>query len=402
MYGLLPLLAIISTASAIRLLLQPARNPAIIYVVSTALAVYCHHWAFFLIFAQAVFAIIFLLRKACTARSFLRYAGCLAIVGICYLPWLVNLLFSLGHNESPWAAAPTLSHLLIETPPEALIGKLTFRNSGQELLMIYATFWVGFVYLFSKAGWGLDRQPGNIDYFRYIVAAGMLTALLVSAVKPAWRDRYLVVFTPLFLTSLCISLRQFSASSRRLVAYLVPLLLWVPIWGPIWFSLSQSRESSVAAFVDDIKSEAIPGKDLVVVSWEAVAPSFSRAVPQNIDLVSFPDEERVEIISWDGLNDRIRDDTRLKQLFSRMRAVLDAGGKIFLIDSAHATHPVGAPGQIPLTYFDFTAMEGIRMDQIRTWLKTNAEQKGVFLWGPGRDASMFLSVYKPQTTRERQ
>src|SRR5262249_37661169 len=236
----------------------------------------------------------------------------------------------------------------------------------------------------------------------YVVISGLLGAFLASSVRPAWRDRYLMSFVPLVLVVLCLMLRRFVPSKNQLILYCFPALLWLPVWIPEWLALAFGSESSTHEIVAKIKAEINPSHDLVVVSYEAAAPAFSRMLPEDVQLISLPDMERVAIVKWAGINQRIRDDSRMFRLFERMKAVLDRGGVIWLVDAARTTPVIGQPGHFPVAKFDFRELMVVRMGQVRNWLQTHAEQQNVFLWGPGRDLSLFLSTYVSKPVHERE
>src|SRR4030095_2364894 len=146
----------------------------------------------------------------------------------------------------------------------------------------------------------------------------LLGPFLASSFRPAWRDRYLMSFVPLVLVVLCLMVRRFVPSRNRLGAYCLPALLWLAVWTPQWLALAFGSESSTHEIVAKINAEINSSHDLVVVSYEAAAPAFSRMLPKDIPLISLPDLERVSIVKWDGINRRIRDDSRMLELFARM------------------------------------------------------------------------------------
>ncbi|HEY9871462.1 MAG TPA: glycosyltransferase family 39 protein [Candidatus Obscuribacterales bacterium] len=413
MYWLLPILSLVSTYLFIRLLAKPpGKGLRAGYVLSTALLIYCHHWGFIVALGQTATAGLGLVRRWWSWRELVPFVCCLALAGLAYLPWLPSLHYTLTHDESPWAQSPALTHLIIETPPEALVGRLSFRHAWSELGIMYAAFWVAFSLVFAgrlPVGDPSPDQPGrhspeerqrSLNLLRWVVVFGLGGALALSSIKAAWRDRYLVAFSPALIVLYCAVLSPFLRRLPRPAAALLPALIWLPAWIPQYLWLDAMPESSAWAISDKIRRQCDRSRDLVVVSWEAAAPALSRTLPDAIPMIAFPDMERVAIVRWDGINARLRDDRRLFALFDRMKQVLDRRGTIWLVDSSHGTGVVAPPGSVSLAGMHYLAVEQLRMDQIRSWLKLNARQEDTFVWAPGRDISLFLSRYRQASPGE--
>ena len=410
MYSLLPILSFASTFCAIKLMHEP-RNRAlwIAYPILAAMLIYCHHWGFFVLLGQAGLALWGMCKGWWSFRTLLPWWLGLATAALAYLLWVPSLYYSLTHDVSPWAYAPPPSSLLLDTPPQALIGELIPTRGWESGEMIYATLWFLFLFILpgfevdsrSMASWGSpagQKAPVRsiVACLRYVVMAGLIGALLVCSIRPGWRDRYVMSFTPLLLVVFCLMLHRFLPRKHLLLACCLPALLWLPTWLPEYWLLSQGRESGVGAIATKIKQEINPATDLVVVSYEVAAPAINHLLPENVTSISFPDMKRVTIVKWDRLNQRMREDTRMYELIKRLQRVLEQGGTVWLVDAARSTSLSGEPGDFTLGRFDFRQVEAIRMDQIRNWLRTHAQQQDVFLWGPGRDLSLYLSVYKPK------
>lgn len=407
MYWLLPMLSLASTYFFIRLLAKPpGKGPRAGYVLSTALLIYCHHWGFIVALGQTAAASLGLVRRWWSWRDLVPFVCCLALAGLTYLPWLPSLHYTLTHDESPWAQSPALTHLIIETPPEALVGRLSFRHAWSEVGTMYAAFWVAFALVFAgglpvgdlssdqRGRHSPEQWQRSLNLLRWVVVFGLCGALALSSIKAAWRDRYLVAFSPAIIILYCAVLSPLLRRLPRPAAALLPAFIWLPAWIPQYLWLDAMPESSAWAISDKIRRECQPARDLVVVSWQAAAPALSRTLPEAIAMISFPDMERVAIVRWDGINARLRDDRRMFALFDRMKQVLDRGGTIWLVDSSHGTGIVAPPGTVAISSMHYLAVEQLRMDQIRSWLALNARQEGAFLWAPGRDISLFLSRHR--------
>ncbi len=404
MYNLLPILSVTSSWCAIQLMHEPQNTRLrIAHPCLAALLIYCHHWGAFVLIGQAALALLGLAKRWWSLRALLPWGVGMALAALAYLAWVPSLLYTLKADQSPWAKTPPPSYLFIETPAQVLIGDLKFDDDWSEIAMIYCTLWVLFLILRPgtsavRAAFVDGSGPGGFlsraACLRYLLIAGMLAAFLASNFKAAWRDRYEVAFTPMLLVALCLMLNRFTASRQFLLAVCLPALLWLPVWTPRLVSLAAGSESTVHEIVAKIKQEADPSKDLVVVPFVAAVPAVSRLLPENIEMICFPDLERVRIVKWDGMSKRIRDEWRMPELFKRMEKGLQAGGVIWLVDAALSTEKVAPADYYLVDRFDFRQIQVLRMNQMRNWLQSHADQQSVFLWGPGRDLSVFLSSYK--------
>lgn len=314
---------------------------------------------------------------------------------VLYLPWVPNLVYSLSHNESPWAVLPSLSHFFIEGPAEVFIGKLSLKLGLNEIAILYSTLLFALCVIFPP-----KKMELQVRSITAVGVAGYFVACVIASFKAAWRDRYLVALTPmlsiLFVKKFGDVVQAGTPALREAPALrsLLPILLWLPFWIPEYVWLTSFPESSAAVIAQHVNRGADSSRDLCVISWEDVAPAVCRVLNKDISTSSFPDIERVSIVKWENIDERLRDDRRMITLFDRMEKTLQAGGKIWLIDSSHNTGAVGPPGQVDLKNFDYQQVEQIRMDQVRSWLERHAKPQGNFLLGPSRDMPMFLSTWE--------
>jgi hypothetical protein len=399
MYGLLPLLSFLSSYLLVRGL--ESRKALVGYFIATTMLLYCHHWGFFVLAAQGLVLLVWKSRLEAGAsttvgapggvKSLIPILGVMLLSLLAYTPWVPTLMYALSHHESPWAVLPSLSHFFVEAPAEIFIGKLSVKFGWNEIAVLYAGLWFAASALFSP-----KMMNPRARLLGYVGVGVFLVACVAASLVPAWRDRYVVALTPM-IAILFVSIVSAKRSRHPIFMFTLPVLLWLPFWIPAYQWLLSVPESSAGTIARQINRDANSDRDLVVVSWEAASPAISRVLGQNINLVAFPDIERVSIIKWEEIDSRLRDDGRMIVLFDRMSKTLQAGGTIWLVDSSHNTAAVAAPGQIDLRNYDFQQVEHIRMDQVRSWLNENARRDGKFVWGPGRDMSMFLSHYLPRT-----
>jgi hypothetical protein len=184
----------------------------------------------------------------------------------------------------------------------------------------------------------------------------------------------------------------------------LPIFVWLPTWIPQLVYFHRHPESGASVLVEELGKQIYPAHDLVVVSFEVIAPQVHRYLRRDVRMVSFPDFEGTSVIRWAGLNDRLRDDQRLHKLIAMMDETLGRGGSIWVIESVHDFVPIGL--NYPMQNIDFNTAKTIRMCQIRTWLLQHAKQLPIAptlggktpqdVWAPGREFPIMASRFSRQ------
>src|SRR5262249_16598456 len=314
---------------------------------------------------------------------------------VLYLPWVFVLVYQLKSNVSPWIVTPSWQEIVFYTPVEAVGGYrqssvwLRYLNMTWADVAVWASLLVPVVVAVRKP----DLPPFNSRFWQIIVAGGIGAAALISQVRPIWRDRYLMVFTPLFLLLQAALGHRLTGRLPPWISCGLPVPAWLIVWIPQLVLFHRYPESSTWVLAEQVGKLVNPSKDLVVVSFQAVAPQVNRYLPVNIKSVSFPDMERVYIFRWEGINERIRDNARLARLLETIKETLKNGGDIWLIESVHEYHSF--PLEYSIDQTDFNTAETIRMCQIRTWLNANAAKDKEDFWAPGREFPVMASRFRP-------
>lgn len=394
-YAWLPILSLLSTFMLMRLLDSP-RNTLNVFAYAATLAalVYVHHWGAMVAAGQAVMVTAGLARGQWQKEQILSWLAGLGVALTLYAPWLPVLAFGLTNDVSPWITAPAWQALLFLMPVEAVSG---YREKP-EWLALAVTIWANLAVwasLLLPACMQTAQQsqpPFPVRRWQLATGSGLLVALVVSQFRPFWRDRYLMAFTPLLLVLYAVVSTRFARRLPRKLAAVVPVALWLPVWLPQLVFFHAFPESSAWAVMEQLAGQCRPATDLVVVSFEAIAPQVDRYLPAAVPVVSFPDLERISVIPWAGINKRIRQSDRLDRLLELMRDRLDSGGRVWLVESYHKYLPM--PLNYPIHRLSFNAVEAVRMCQIRAWLDSHAKKEGKDLWAPGREFSVMAGCYR--------
>lgn len=111
MYSLLALESIVIAAAFVHAFVHGRRRYLPVFAVATALALWTHNWALFLLAAAGV-AFLFCLARSADRRATLR-DGVLAFgaIALLFAPWVPTLLYQAAHTGAPWSGRPTLRSL---------------------------------------------------------------------------------------------------------------------------------------------------------------------------------------------------------------------------------------------------------------------------------------------------
>jgi hypothetical protein len=392
-YGLLPLLSLLVTWQLMRIIDQPTVRRLSIYCLLIAATVYLHHWGAMLALGHATLMVVGLICKWWSREVFVRWLVAASVAALLYAPWAVIVAKQLRQDVSPWILKPSLVECLFLTPVEAVAG---YREK-YAILLYWNILWANVAYWCSLLI-PVTINTGNVVFlsrpWQIITASGIAFAAIISQIRSIWRDRYLVAFSPIILLLYTVTAGKLFRQAPPWVAFCLPLAIWLITWIPQLWYFHNYPESSAWVLAEQVGKSADPHKDLVVVSFQAVAPQINRYIPENVRVVSTPDLERVMIFRWVGINERIRDDAKLLELVKLMKATLDAGGAVWVIESVHAFVPI--PIGYPLDGMDFNAAEVARMCQVRTWLLQNAVKDKEDLWAPGREFPLMASRFTPK------
>ncbi|OGU77053.1 MAG: hypothetical protein A2V93_01965 [Ignavibacteria bacterium RBG_16_34_14] len=188
-YSLLVLLVILSSYFFIRAVESPKKTKFwVLYIVSSVLAVYSHTFVILILFAQ----LLSLNRKIIlhiTSKVLLKVIGFLILF---ILPLIVIMRLHSKGGGSSWIVQPTPEKLL------EFFYQLT-GNFGITLFLIYfILIFIAVLYFPSKITDSENSSRLKL-YYKFLIlwlAFPILTAYLVSLVKPIFVNRYLLMCLP--------------------------------------------------------------------------------------------------------------------------------------------------------------------------------------------------------------
>jgi mannosyltransferase len=332
MYSLVMFL-VVAGIGAVQALLSRATVPrALLLAVVTALLLYTHYWAFYLVAVVGCWFAFLAVRERGERRRGACFGIAALVVGaLTFLPWLPTFLWQRAHTGTPWSAPPTLASAVswfagfvvnqsVQDPSLSLhieLGlalfvlfaifgfatrpvapdRLEFRLTGQPRARALA-----FVALGTLAvGWVASREAGTAFEPRYssvvFPVLAILIALGIAAVPTKW----------LQVSSLCA---------------VSVLALWTTHWG------AQVQRTQAFKLAPVLHAIAKPGT-VVVVCPDQLGPTLLRYSGRTTyRYVGFPRFTSPWIVDWIDYEHAVSS-TSLSQFAARVDSL--AGASTFYL-----------------------------------------------------------------------
>ncbi len=426
-YGLLSILGLVCTIACVRTLAAGASKVwAPIYGLTTALVVYSHYWGAFVPIGQACMVVIGWFRGWFGKKELFTWLAGVAISLLVFAPQMGILFYQVKHDLSPWDMVPPLMTLVAEFFPSLLLDLQYGWNADGQVRMITCNLLILLTLISpsvlmiprmrkvarplvetpenqnlpseEQAGWNFDGR-----LWKATVICGLLGCFLVNFILPSMRYRYMMPFVPLVFIVYVTGIEALFKQRSKWLRIFLSSVIWIFMFLPEMELNAVMPETTTPNVVDKINKEAVPGRDMVFISWQIITPAILRYLKPEIDCLSFPDLNRSTYNYWPGMTERVREGgkERFDKLFPMLQQVLDRGGKIYVIEWAHDV--------IGRDYNDHKMVENtsfhqswtMRCDQIRTWLTDHATQEGTNILAPGRDFNIFLSIFRPRQEGEK-
>jgi mannosyltransferase len=295
MYSLVAFL----TAAGFLALDAALRRPTVWNLVATgactALLLYTHYWALYLVAVTGAWLLFQAWRGDARRRRGARAALIAVIVGcVCFIPWLPTFIYQSEHTGTPWAVPANFAAAV--NAVSSFAGGPS--NQGRALALLY----------FALAGLGLfgaarDRLHIVLDLRTRPVARGLaiiVIGTLVLAIAAgylqgsAFSARYAsVIFVPLMLL-VALGIRTFIDWRIATVVILAAALFGLAT-SVTNISTQRSQAVSVAAVL------AVAGKpgDVVAYCPDQLGPDASRLLPSGkYQQITFPRGTAPQFVDW--------------------------------------------------------------------------------------------------------
>ena len=327
MYSLVALLTALGYLALDRALRHPRLGNLAAVAAVTALLLYTHYWAFYLLGVT----MIWLAYQSWLGRpQWHRGARAALLAGavgcVAFLPWVPIFLFQSAHTGTPWATPATFAAMV--SAVASFAGGST--SEGRALaLVFFALIGLG---LFGRA---TDRIHVELDIRTRplgrplaVVVLATLTAAVIGglATASAFDSRYAsVVFIPLILM---VSLGVTVFRDRHVRVGIVTLAVVLGLVASVSnVTTNRTQAGEVAAAID---TSGAPG-DVVVYCPDQLGPAVNRILPVGrYQQVAFPRGGGPEFIDWVDYASAVRNASSL-DFARRVDEMASSGKQIFVV-----------------------------------------------------------------------
>jgi len=264
--------------------------------IVTALLLYSHYWAIWLL--GAVVMVVGWRALRSSDRSEKRGARtvliAIAVGGLLFVPWVPSLLYQSTHTGTPWATAQRPASILAVTLAD--FGGGDFRDAefmGTVLALLFVLGLFGRAIARDRIQLEL-RTEGQFRYESLVVLLTMVLGSIVAyASSSAYASRYTAVLFPMFILVIAGGVSRFLDRWVRLGVLGVVLALSL-VGAYYGATASRTQADQIAAAVS---TSARPG-DLVIYCPDQLGPAGERAMRSDLDQVVFPDFTSPTRVDW--------------------------------------------------------------------------------------------------------
>ena len=350
-YGLLSLLALIST-SAMAIAVSGSRRRAwTVYVVATALMLYTHSWGWLVFGGQQLAVVLLLLRQkpGAPAPPLGEWLMCCGLVLLAYSPWLPSLLYQVthaGHGSLPIdGLEDTVRYLFFgafRIVESVLTGRLAARETVSVAALAAAILAVAAAtFLHRRNAGGYHRTVGAIgdtrfERSRFIGNAALLSlaaAMIVSPLNNLLLPRGIATVVPLLLLVVGfwsgeVLAKRTTLQKTQLTVLVVSFAMVCSIFElPALVGRPRSNAREVALEINASKRPT----DLLVVAPEWFAPSFDHYFPPSIEQIDYPFTGRGSLISFSNVWETRQKSNPLPGLQARLSQARAAGRRVWFV-----------------------------------------------------------------------
>lgn len=259
MYALLVLLTLSSSLFCYRFLARGRRSDWLGYVAITALALFTHYFALFIVAFQDLF---FLLRLREHPNRALRWTFAQLILALSLLPWFLSNAGGLRAMRGEAASEPFL------TAAASLVGQgwsglaVGVTGAPEALLpMAIATA------LLMLTGLVVARRSGSGEaaFLALYLAVPFATMVAATAITPYFFARYLLVAAPAYYLLVGLGLNAWRPMAGTAIALAALSVGWASSLNNLYFDPSFAKPD-YRALVREINASALPEDALVLGS----------------------------------------------------------------------------------------------------------------------------------------
>jgi uncharacterized membrane protein len=350
-YGLLSLLALISTSAMALAVSGSRRREWTVYVVATSLMLYTHNWGWLVFSGQQLGVVPLLMRQKPAAPVFpLRtWLMCCGFVLLAYSPWLPSLLYQTthaGHGSLPIDGFEDIAGYLFFGLFRIVESILTGRLAARETVSVAAL--TATILAVVAATISYRRNAGDYRYaagimgemriersrfIRNVALMSLAAAMIVSPLNNLLLPRGIATVVPLLLLVVAFWVGEVLANrttlaKRQLTVLLVSFGMVCSIFElPPLVGRPRSNAREVALEINARKRPS----DLIVVAPEWFAASFDHYFPPSIEQIDYPFTGRSSLIKFSNLWETRQRSNPLPSLQARLSQARADGRRVWFV-----------------------------------------------------------------------
>lgn len=276
-YIFLYLFTVLSFISLIKMIRVPSLKHALIYGVMSAIMLYAHFFGMFILLAQYLILLVFLLKSGNQWKVFFRFSLIAGVVALVLFLPVVPTLFTLSKTTSFWIPPPTADVF-------TNIFKEFFGNSEMVLFIVFLFGLFYFISLrksttsVSKEATLQDKQALAFLLFSVWISVTLLLPLIRSYLQvPMIISRYFIGVLPaivLLLAAGALTLRSVLIRNVLICAFVVFSITDIVIVKRFYTAVQKTQFREATAYI----KENNKGKSPVVTSLEWYYPYFFKDI----------------------------------------------------------------------------------------------------------------------------
>jgi mannosyltransferase len=295
MYSLVAFLTTVGFLALESALRRPTKANLAATALVTALLLYTHYWALYLVAVLGAW-LIFQCWRGPTRRRKTARVALVAVIGGCvlFIPWVPTFIYQSQHTGTPWAVPANFAAMV--NAISSFAGGPT--NEGRALALLY----------FALAGLGLfglasDRFHISLDVRGRPAARGLgiiVVGTLAVAIaggylqKSAFSPRYAsVIFVPLLLL---VAMGLGTFMDRRIAS---AILVASAVFGLVTSYPNIDTQRSQAFQLAQVLTQAGKPGDIVAFCPDQLGPDSARVLPSGrYDEITFPRGNGPQFVDW--------------------------------------------------------------------------------------------------------
>ncbi len=352
-YGLLTLLALLSTVSLRSALIRPGRTAWVVYVITTSLMLYTHNWGWIILAGQQLPALYTITKEDRSARSMLlrRWLISLSLILLIFSPWIPSFLYQTRHAghgaiilEGGLDVARYVLVALFRILETLLVGRLAKGSTVAIPAMIVTLVGIAIVTrAFRKA---IGKRTGSSTFvakdhtkgatarfFLSVAGFALLAALLLSPFNNLLLPRTIATTVPFLLLAAAYWIGELIEvrASPNTLALFVGLIVYGSVCSLFELAaLIERPRSNVREVATAIFAAKEPG-DLIVVAPEWFSASFDHYLPPSIEQIDYPFEGRSSLINFSNVWEARQKSQAMKRLKVTLTNARQTGRRVWFV-----------------------------------------------------------------------